>query len=298
MKTYTQIEQKCQNFSRFLRILSIALLIPSIASDQLEYQRQREEILKFQLENYVLSQQDGIFALFMVKFFFKNLNIEPDSKGFGEPKSSYPSKFSKKMKDLLKSLKLKQALKELMNSLIYLYSRSPYKYIFLILMILVILVYIRQVQNQIQFYANSRRIYITQYLMELNSRLRLIELFERYKKAKFFKSRSFENLPFQNVPITNSLKSLTNLEIEEYKHLEQAIRDNKLKSRLLVYQITKLAQELNLNPKSTLTLILLSLLVLRFRSDSPDTASFILIVKFLLKMFGSTDSNSWPDSNE
>jgi hypothetical protein len=298
LKTYTQIEQECKNLSRFLKIFYIALLVPSIGHSQLEFQRQREAVFKLQFESYCLARQDGTFLFLMFQFLLKNPNLEPDSKGFGEPKSSHPSRFSKKMKDLLKSFKKKSYFKEIMNSLISLYSNSPYKFIFVIFLLLFIpIVWLRSRAWQI-FFIRSRIGYLSQYLMELNSRLRLIELFERYKKAKFLKSRSFENLPFQNIPINHSLKSLTNLEIEEYTNIEQLIRDNKLKNRFLVYKILELAKELNLNPKSTWTMIILSLLVLRFRNDSSDTASFILLVKFLLKIFGSTDSSSWPDPNE
>jgi hypothetical protein len=298
LKTYTQIEQECKNLSRFLKIFYIALLVPSIGHSQLEFQRQREAVFKLQFESYCLARQDGTFLFLMFQFLLKNPNLEPDSKGFGEPKSSHPSRFSKKMKDLLKSFKKKSYFKEIMNSLISLYSNSPYKFIFVIFLLLFIpIVWLRSRAWQI-FFIRSRIGYLSQYLMELNSRLRLIELFERYKKAKFLKSRSFENLPFQNIPINHSLKSLTNLEIEEYTNIEQLIRDNKLKNRFLVYKILELAKELNLNPKSTWTIIILSLLVLRFRNDSSDTASFILLVKFLLKIFGSTDSSSWPDPNE
>jgi hypothetical protein len=298
LKTHTQIEQKCKNLSRFLKIFYIALLVPSVGHSQLESQRQREAVFKLQFESYCLARQDGTFLFLMFQFLLKNPNLEPDNKGFGEPKSSYPSRFSKKMKDLLKSFKKKNYLKEIMNSLISLYSSYPYKFILLIFLGLSIYFFLLQLKNFFIFVDRAYTSYVSHYLMELNSRLRLIELLERYKKVKFLKSRSFENLPFQNIPINHSLKSLTNLEIEEYKNLEQAVRDNKLKSRLLVYQITKLTQELNLNPKSTLTLIIISILVLRFQNDSSDTASFILLVKFLLKMFGSTDSSSWPDTNE
>jgi hypothetical protein len=302
LKTYTQIEQECKNLSRFLKIFYIALLVPSIGHSQLEFQRQREAVFKLQFESYCLARQDGTFLFLMFQFLLKNPNLEPDSKRFGEPKSSHPSRFSKKMKDLLKSFKKKSYLKEIMNSLISLYYNSPYKFIFVIFLLLFIPILCLQSRAWSKawqaFYGTTRIGYLTQYLMELNSRLRLIELFERYKKAKFLKSRSFENLPFQNIPINHSLKSLTNLEIEEYTNIEQLIRDNKLKNRFLVYKILELAKELNLNPKSTWTLIILSLLVLRFRNDSSDTASFILLVKFLLKIFGSTDSSSWPDPNE
>lgn len=298
MKTYTQIEQECKNLSRFLKIFYIALLVPSIGQYQLESQRQREAVFKLQFESYCLERQDGTFLFLMFQFLLKNPNLEPDSKGFGEPKSSDPSRFSKKMKDLLKSFKKKNYLKEIMNSLISLYYNSPYKFIFLIFLLLFVPFSIFQAKSWQIFYERTCIGYLSQYLMELNSRLRLIELFERYKKAKFLKSRSFENLPFQNIPINHSLKSLTNLEIEEYRNIEQLIRDNKLKNRFLVYKILELAKELNLNPKSTWTMIILSLLVLRFRNDSSDTASFILLVKFLLKIFGSTDSSSWPDPNE
>jgi hypothetical protein len=306
LKTHTQIEQECKNLSRFLKIFYIALRVPSIGHSQLESQRQREVVFKLQfetywlerLESYCLARQDGTFLFLMVQFLLKNPNLEPEIKGFEEPKSSNPSRFSKKMKDLFKNFKKTNYLKEITNSLISLYSSYPYKYIFLIFLALLTFLSISQFVKFLQFLEISRLGYISHYLMELNSRLRLIELLERYKEAKFLKSRSFENLPFQNIPINHSLKSLTNLEIEEYKSLEQAVRDNTLKSRLLVYQITKLAEELNLNPKSTLSLIILSLLVLRFRNDPSNTASFILLVKFLLKMFGSTDSSSWPDPNE
>lgn len=277
--------KKLKKFSRFLKIFCIALQVPSFANYQLESQRQREAVFKLQFESSFLARQDGTFLFLMIQFLLKNPNLEPDGKGFGEPKSSLPSRFSKRVKEILKKFT-------------NIYYRHPYRYRFLIMLLLSATCTILYYNAIFKLWSNLSLGYLSNYLMELNSRLRLIELFEKYKKEKFLKPRSFENLPFHKLPVDNSLNSLTNLEIEEYKNIETVLRDNKLKSRLLVSQIFALAQELNLSPKSTWTLISIALLVLRFRKDSSDTASFILLVKFLLKIFGSTDSSSWPDPNE
>jgi hypothetical protein len=280
-----KVLQDVENLSRFLKIFYIALQVPSFANYQLESQRQREAVFKLQFESSFLARQDGTFLFLMVQFLLKNPDLEPDGKGFGEPKPSLPSRFSKKVKEIFKNIT-------------NLYHSHPYKHRLLILICMLTVSTIYYYSAIFRYTSALNLGYLSNYLIELNSRLRLIELLEKYKKAKFLKPRSFENLPFHNVPVENSLNSLTNLEIEDYKKLQTDLLENKLKSRLLVYQIFALAQELNLSPKSTWTLISIALLVLRFRKDSSDTASFILLVKFLLKIFGSTDSSSWTDPNE
>jgi hypothetical protein len=295
-KEIISIEKKCKNFSRLIKIYYIGLIGPSFQN----YQSEREAVFKLQFEHYwlkyyCLKEQNAEFTFLIFQFLLKNPNLDPDAKGFEEPNSSLPSRYRKNLKDFFKTLKKKNYLKEIPSSLTSLYQNYPYKYILLALLALSTVAFSWHTYSIYRDFQMLRLGYISNYLIELNHRLRLIELLEKYKEAKFLKPKSFQDLAFHKIPMNNPL---TKLQSEDLKNLNQVINENKLQSRALIKIITELSKQLNLNPKATCTLMIMSLLLLRLRKDSPETGSFIILVKFLLQILGSNDRDSWTDPND